>query len=301
MSSKTRSTLSKISARIMKLAVKGKDQISEYHKLVDEFIERGDFDNYTQTLYYYFSIDVTKYNGNILDIKNKTWPDILFQTNTPLQKKIKKIYDDRQVFQQGFDVYSDSVVTIGLTISQPLSSTFSVTSSTQSVTPSRTGNYIYFTTNDPEIYRMELFKCEWITTNGVEQPFAKTLQLFQRFKMFATQSAYLTEISIYHGRQYLVRTFSRNSNIQFTELNYKLSVTRNTLLGQIIEVDSYEQDPAYYYRDPVLAVGSGDRKTFLEVRKTGTSSIYVTYQNPLWNEQQNLLKRYEVAVDYLIS
>ncbi len=307
MSSDIRKKLEKLFNKIDKLAQKGKDKIYEYHQLVDEFIERGDFDNFTQTLYYYYDIDVSIYQGNIPDLKKKTWSEILFQTNTPFQKKLKRLYDSKVVYQQGFDVYSDAVVTLGFNISSPLSTTYSVTSSTQSITPYRVDDKIYFdvnhnfATSSIPVYTMELFKCEWLTIDGVEQPYPKTLELFQRFKVLATQSTYLTEMSIYHGRQYLVKTFARNSNMQFTELNYKLDVTRNSLLGQIIEIDSYTDDPAYYQKDKGLAKFQGLRKTYLEVTKTGTASVYVTYENPAFTEDQNLLKRYEAAITYLIS
>lgn len=301
MSLETRKKLEKIFKKVDTLAQKGKDKLYEYYQLVDEFIDRGDFDNFTQTLYYYYDIDVSIYNGDIPKLKMNSWSEILFQTKTPFQKKIKRLYDSKSVYQQGFDVYSDSVVTLGFSFSTPLSSTYSNTSSTQSVVPSRVGDKIYFTINDNNIYSMELFKCEWITLDGIIQPYPKTLELFQRFRILATQSVYLTEMSIFHGRQYLIKTFSRNSNLQFTQLNYRLDVSRNSLLGQILEVDRYTDDPAYYEKDKGLAKFQGLRKTYLEVTKTGTYSIYVTYDNSAFTEDQNLLKRYEVAITYLLS
>ncbi len=308
MSSAIRKKLLKIYTKIDKLAVKGKDQIYEYHKLIDEYIDRGDFDNFTQTLYYYYTIDVSKYNGNILDIKNKTWPDVLFETNSTFQKKLKKVYNDSKTYQQGYDVYSEDVNTLSFQVSSPLSVTYSITNSTQSLVPSRVGNQIFFTYNDPgfvsptySVYGMELYKCEWITVNGIEKPFNKTLELFQTFRILATQSTYLTEMSVSHGREYLVRIFSRNSNLQFTQLNYKLSVTKNTLLGQITEVDDYQQDVKYYNQNSNLAQYLGLKNIYLEVTKTGTASVYVTYTNPAYTPEQNLLKRYEVALTYLLS
>lgn len=301
MSSLYKKKLAIIHAKVDKLATKGKDQIWEYHKLIDEYINRGDYDNFTQSLYYFYGIDVAKYNGNITDIKNMTWSEILFQTRNSFQKKIRRIYESKEVFQQGYDIYSDSVVQLGLQISEPLSSTYSVTNSTQSVTPNRVGDYIYFTINDTNIYGMEVFKCEWILQDDILQPFLGTTQLFQKFKILATQSSYKTEISIYHGRQYLVRTFSRNNNFQYTLLNYKLDVSRNTVLGQLIEIESFTNDPAYFLQDKILASYQGFKKTYLEVIKTGTASIFVTYENPKLTEEQNLIKRYEAAITYLVS
>lgn len=300
MSSDIRKRLEKIYVKINKLAVKGKDRAVDYYALVDEFIDRGDFDDFTQTLYYYYEVDVTKYRDNIFDIKRRTWKDIQFQTTSNVQRKLKKLFDSNNLYQQGYDVYGDGINTISFNVSSPLSVTYSVTSSTQSISINRTGQQIYFTTNDSQIYSMELWKCQWSVINGLEQPVPKTLELFQRFNVYATQSTYLTELSVFHGRQYLIKTSARNTNIQFTSLNYKLDVDKNILLGQIKEVDVIIDDQRYLQKNNFISKYDGSLKTYLEVIK-GTFSIYVTYENPQLSEEQNLIKRYEAAISYLIS
>jgi hypothetical protein len=300
MSSDIRKKLEKYYNRIDKLAVKGKDKIFDYYNLVDEFIDKGEFDNFNQTLYYYYEINTSIYNGDLPKLKNKTWDLILFQTNSSFQKKLKSLYDSKSVYQQGFDIYSESVQTMGFQISEPLSVTYSVTTSTQSVTPFRYNDKIYFTISD-DIYHMELFKCEWILIDGIEQPYQKTLELFQRFRVSASYSTYLSEMSTTHGRQYLVRTYSRNQNVDFTRLNYKLDVSRNSLLGQIMEIDTFSPQSNYYFQNKGFANKMGLGKTLLDVTKTGTYSILIEDNNDSLSEEANLLNRYRIALDYLLS
>ena len=95
MSSDIRKKLEKYYYKIDKLAVKGKDKIFDYYKLIDEFIDKGEFDSFSQTLYYYYEIDTSIYNGDIPKLKTKTWDVILFQTNSSFQKKLKVLYDSK--------------------------------------------------------------------------------------------------------------------------------------------------------------------------------------------------------------
>jgi hypothetical protein len=213
---------------------------------------------------------------------------------------LKTLYDSKNVYQQGFDIYSDSVQTMGFQLSSPLSVTYSVTTSTQSVTPFRYNDNIYFTISD-DIYHMELFKCEWIVIDGIEQPFQKTLELFQRFRISASYSTYLSEMSTTHGRQYLVRTYSRNQNVDFTRLNYKLDVSRNSLLGQIMEIDTFSPQSNYYLQSKGFATKMGLGKTLIDVTKVGTYSVLIDTNNDSLSEEANLLNRYRIAIDYLLS
>jgi len=300
MSSDIRKKLEKYYYKIDKLAVKGKDKIFDYYKLIDEFIDKGEFDSFSQTLYYYYEIDTSIYNGDIPKLKTKTWDVILFQTNSSFQKKLKVLYDSKNVYQQGFDIYSDSVQTMGFQISLPLSVTYSVTTSTQSVTPFRYNDNIYFTVSN-DIYHMELFKCEWIVIDGIEQPYQKTLELFQRFRISASYSTYLSEMSTSHGRQYLMRTYSRNQNVDFTRLNYKLDVSRNSLLGQIMEIDTFSPQSNYYLQSKGFATKMGLGKTLIDVTKVGTYSVLIDTNDDSFSEEANLLNRYRIAIDYLLS
>jgi hypothetical protein len=99
--------IEKIYSQIDKLATKGKEYIYEYHKLIDDLITKGDYNYFEQTLYYKYNIDIVDY-PNVTDIKSKTWTPILFQTNAPVSKKIKKLFDKKGVYQMVFNIHRDS-------------------------------------------------------------------------------------------------------------------------------------------------------------------------------------------------
>ncbi len=88
--------------QIDKLAKKGKDQIYEYYKLIDEFINKEEYGYLEQTLYLYYKIEIINYTVD--DVKRKTWKEILFQTNSSFQTKLKKMYDSKKVYQTSFDI-----------------------------------------------------------------------------------------------------------------------------------------------------------------------------------------------------
>lgn len=98
--------IEKIYSQLDKLATKGREYIYEYHKYIDDLIEKGDYNYFELTLYYKYNIDITEF-ASIVDVKNKTWDGILFQTNLPVSKKIKKMFDKKGVYQMVFDILRD--------------------------------------------------------------------------------------------------------------------------------------------------------------------------------------------------
>jgi hypothetical protein len=117
-----KSKIEKIFNKIDKLATKGKDQIQEYYKLIDELVDKGEYSYLEQCLCIFYEIEASSFS-NVGDIKTKTWNDILFLTNTSFSKKLKKLYDSKNVYQTAFDIHSDSVSIVGLVVSSPLSIT----------------------------------------------------------------------------------------------------------------------------------------------------------------------------------
>jgi len=104
-----RKKMNKIYDKIDKLAVNGKEYIHEYHKYIDELIEKGDYNYLELTLFYFYFIDINapEYTS-ISDVKNKTWDKILFQTNSTMSKKIKKIFDNNGLYQIGYDIFKSN-------------------------------------------------------------------------------------------------------------------------------------------------------------------------------------------------
>jgi hypothetical protein len=253
--------IEKIFNKIDKLATKGKDQIQEYYKLIDELIDKGEYSYLEQCLSKFYEIEASSFS-NVVDIKTKTWNDILFLTNTSFSKKLKKLYDSKNVYQISFDIHSDSASIVGLTVSLPLSITYSTTSSTQSVIPSKNGNYVYLNTNDEGVYKLDIFRAEWDMVDGTYQPIPRSLTPLQTIEVFATQSLYQTEIPLSHGREYLVKSYSRKSLPNtFVRLNYKLTIIKDSLIGKIVEIDTFTQKGEYFLQNKEFAKVMGNRTT----------------------------------------
>jgi len=369
--------IEKIYSQIDKLATKGKEYIYEYYKLVDDLISKGEYNYYEMTLFYKYNISIID-NNNIKDTRAKTWNEILFQTNSSVSKKIKKILDSKSVYQMGFDIYSDTVSNISLSIGSPLSSTYSVTSSTQSVSISRLNNSVYLTTNDDNIYKIDIYYARWENNKPIETtvdflqsisirdsydwsflgstssslPFvtfysstrpnlltndyvkistdvSKYNGIFKvkritdsnywnvtinenftsnsssgTFSLYPTiTDSIQTEIPTTQGGSYIIRTYMRNSNtLSNYELNYKVNIEKSQLLGTIVEVDQFSVDSKYYLENKQFAKLMGTRVTYLEATYVGaTASVIVNATNTSLSEDNNLVNRYKLAVEYLLS
>jgi len=290
--------IEKIYSQIDKLATKGKDQIYEYHKLIDDLISKGDYNYLELTLFYEYKIDIKDYSS-ISDVKNITWEEILFQTNTSFSKKIKKVLDTKGVYQMGFDIYSDNINNINITVSYPLSSTYSNTSSTQSVSLTRNDNNIYISTNDNNVYNIDVYYSQW--ENNVTIP--TTIKILQNISATQSGNQYKTEIPTSQGGTYLIRTQMRSHNpITYRELNYRVQIDRSYKLGSIIEIDQFSENYNYYFQNKQFSKLIGTRVTYLEVTKLGaTSSVLVNIGSPQSKEEINLVDRYKAAIDYLLS
>jgi hypothetical protein len=290
--------IEKIYSQIDKLATKGKEYIYEYHKLIDDLIIKGDYNYFEQTLYYKYNIEVADYSS-VIDIKNKSWAPILFQTNVPMSKKIKKIFDKKGVYQMVFDIYNDSINNLNISVSSPLSSTYSTTSSTQVVSLTRNGNNIYVDTNDTNIYNIDIYYSQWEDNTPIDN----SIKLLQTISPTQSVVPYLTQLPTTQGGSYLIRTHMRSqTSIPYYELNYKVQIDRSYLLGQIIEIDKLSADAKYYLQNKQFAKIIGTRVTYLEVTKVGaTSSILVDNSTSGASEDANLLNRYKIAIDYLLS
>jgi hypothetical protein len=290
--------IEKIYSQIDKLATKGKDQIYEYHKLIDDLISKGDYNYLELTLFYEYKIDIKDYSS-ISDVKNITWEEILFQTNTSVSKKIKKVLDTKDVYQMGFDIYSDNINNINITVSYPLSPTYSNTSSTQSASLTRNGDNIYISTNDNNVYNIDVYYSQW--ENNV--PITNTIKILQNISATQSGNQHKTEIPTTQGGTYLIITQMRSqSSITYRELKYKVQIDRSYKLGSIIEIDQFSENYNYYFQNKQFSKLIGARVTYLEVTKLGaTSSIVVNIGSPQSKEEVNLVERYKAAIDYLLS
>lgn len=154
--------LAKIFNQVDKIATKGKDNFIEYYKYIDELVAKGDYATFEQALYYFYQIDITVYQY-LNDVKKKTWDEILFQTKSDFLKKLSKIYKDKNVYQVSYDIFTKNPNTVSITYSNPLSSTYSSTSFTQSFSLIRDGEVFKLNVTDTKVYNVIISEAVWAT------------------------------------------------------------------------------------------------------------------------------------------
>lgn len=104
----SRKKVDKIYSQIKRVAQKGKDYSLEYHRLIDEIVAKGDYAHLEMCLSDYYNIDPIKYK-TVYDIKTKTWKSILFETDATMIGKLKRLYKEKNVYQQGQEIRSDDI------------------------------------------------------------------------------------------------------------------------------------------------------------------------------------------------
>jgi hypothetical protein len=295
MSSLYRKKLQKIYNRIDAIAQKGRDNFIEYYKYIDELVQKGDYAAFEQCLFYYYQVDITDFS-TLEDVKRGTYDSVLFETTMPFLKKLKKIYDRKNVYQLSYDVFTTNPNVIQISLSEPYdidvnTGSYSISGLSASIEFYRSSDIINVEVLDSDIYALRIYKADW---NGITP---SNIELLQRITVSTQSATYSTQIPTTYGREYLIQTEQR-PNYKF--LGYNLTLTKNTNLGQIKEVDTYSPDVKYLVADNQFASIIGARVTYLEVTKGGSSST-ITTTNPNLSEEQNLLNRYSLAIDILNS
>lgn len=286
----SRKQIDSIFRKIDKIALKGKDSFLEYYTLVDDLSKSGDYDNLLQCLYTHYEIDINKL-PTVDSVKKNTWKKILLMTQSLMSKRIKKLYDSKQVYQTGYDIWSSDPNFISIDLSNPLTATYSAATASAGITITRSNNTLNLNITNNNIYDITLYKTTW--TDG--QP--SDLNKFQVITGI-TQSTYKLEIPTTQDTEWLISTKERPN---YKVLNYSLSVSTNKYLGQIIEDGIYTDETKYYIKNREYARITKTRKTFLEVIKVGaTQSVFITDDNLKLSEDNNLYNRYVKAVNLLL-
>lgn len=286
----SRKQIDSIFRKIDKIALKGKDSFLEYYTLVDDLSKSGDYDNLLQCLYTHYEIDINKL-PTVDSVKKNTWNKILLMTQSLMSKRIKKLYDSKQVYQTGYDIWSSDPNFISIDLSNPLTATYSAATASAGITITRSNNTLNLNITNNNIYDITLYKTTW--TDG--QP--SDLNKFQVITGI-TQSTYKLEIPTTQDTEWLISTKERPN---YKVLNYSLLVSTNKYLGQIIEDGIYTDETKYYIKNREYARITKTRKTFLEVIKVGaTQSVFITDDNLKLSEDNNLYNRYVKAVNLLL-
>jgi len=109
---------------------------------------------------------------------------------------------------------------------------------------------------------------------------------------------FVTNIPVTHGGDYKISTIENNGKKWY----YKLNLDSESFLGTIDELDTFNQGIEYLVQNKEFAKILGQRKVYLVVKRIGTTQSYgITYENPAFSPDQNLLRRYKLAVNYLVT
>ena len=261
MANNPRKKVTKIFEQIKKVAQKGKDNVLEYHKLIDNIVAKGDYAHLEMCLADHYKLNTAKYK-TVQDIKSKTWKNILFETDANFITGLKRIYNANNLYQQGQEIRSDDnnyvmVNTAGnsqgpypfiekkIAMSEAWNKKFERTTYNQVATSSQisitkdtsTGtqsNGIQISILDEMIYQIDVTKVIWATYSItgtqssyiIESPYE--LNMLNTIKATGTQSYldknafYRTNIPMTHGADYLVTTYRRgNPGWLSKELTYE--------------------------------------------------------------------------------
>lgn len=302
MSSDIRKKLEKIYTKIDKIAVYGKEKTQDYYLLVDDFVNKGEYQNFELCLLQYYFIDISGINS-IDTVKKKTWPDIMMQTKASFLKRLSKLYKTKNVYQQGFDIFSIEPKYLNINLSSPLSSTYSVIGLTPSIGIIRDGDLIKLNINNDSIGRVNIYKASWGVIDNVNVPV--NTEEFQNINVIPGIHTYDTEIVTSYNQNFLIKTEERYvpgvTLSVFREFNYKLELVRNPFLGQIHEIESIDTTD-FYSKNTKFFRLKKDIKTSLKIDKVGSiESIIVSDENPDLNYDSNLILKYSQAIDILLS
>ena len=311
----TRKAIDSIYKKLDKIALKGKDNYLEYSNYFKELSTNGNYDNLLQCLYIYYLVDIDKPIININNFRKDAWKSVLFKTDSSINKRIKKLYDSKKLYQTGFDIWSSDPNSLTLVLSNPLSTTFSTTNLSKGISfnhvNTATQSYININILNDRIYKLDIQKTIW-GTSGLPPSKTSNLQSLigtTQSGGFLPYSSYKTEIATDHSAQFLVTTYERarydllgNKTGEYRILNYKLELSKDNFLGQIIEEGIFTDEYKYLLKNREYARITKTRKTFLEVTKVGSAHSVIIDQDDLkLSEDNNLYNRYVIAINLLLS
>ena len=315
----TKKAIDSIHTRLDKIALKGKDNYLEYSNYFKELSANGNYDNLLQCLYVYYLVDIEKPIISINNFRKDTWKSILFKTDSNLNKKIKKLYDNKKVYQTGFDIWSSDPNLLSIVLSNPLSPTFSTTGLSKGISfnhvNTATQSYINMNILNNRIYKLDIQRAIWGTSSVTNTYLPSQINTLQSL-IGATQSggflpysSYRTEISQDHSAQFLITTHERarydelgHKTGEYRILNYKLELSKDNYLGQIFEKGIFTDEYRYLIKNKEYARITKTRKTFLEVMKVGAvHSIIIDQDDLRLSEDNNLYNRYVIAINLLLS
>ena len=224
--------LKKIRLSLEKYALKGKDNYIEFHKYVDDLVLKGDYNAFIEVLNTYYNFTTT--TRSVDELKKLAWKEVCFQTNAPFLKKLKRIYDDKKVYQNSFDIYSTNLDNINLYVSNGLSHTFSTTTATPSFILNKEDNgSVSLVTIRDNLYSFKLYTSNWVPDDGKLIPTREV----EYMSVLVTQSETKTEITLDSVRQWWIYTEERQNLLK--GLTYSNTMSSSTSVSNF----SWSTDP----------------------------------------------------------
>ncbi len=248
-----RKKVTKILGQINKVAQKGKDNILEYQRLIDQIVEKGDYSHLEICLSDHYNLDVSKYKS-ISELKTKTWKHILFETDANFITGLKKLYKTNSIYQQGHEIRSDKNDFILLNVTGGLEhqpfieekvsvkekwniverskytqiATHSQISITKDNSTGTQSNGIQIRVIDPMVYQIDISKVIWATYSVIgtqsnqiiNSPYevnrVTTIQAPGTQSYLDPNVVYRTNIPMTHGGDYLVTVSRRGTTGWFS-------------------------------------------------------------------------------------
>jgi hypothetical protein len=102
-----RKKIDKLYKKVDELATGGYSNIYEYYKFINDIIDRGDYSYFKVMMNLKYKIDFSLYE-TVESGREISWKEVMFQTRTSYDKKIKKLFERKNVYMVGLSLYDAS-------------------------------------------------------------------------------------------------------------------------------------------------------------------------------------------------
>lgn len=303
--------LEKIFNKIGQIASKGRDNRIEYFQYIDELITKGDYVAFQDTLYIFHQMDISNIS-DVNEVKGRTWNEICFQTKSTFLTKLSRMYKQKKVYQQSYNIYSETSNNIFLSLSGKLSTTFSVIGLTPSIILEKSGDSINLQVYDNDITSIQIQKANW-TIDDTGKEIATDIRHFEDFQVSYFANSFTTfnpsqliigdifTMSLTTTKQFIPGqiisvTFSGNSMIgnieSYDRLTGDTTVTILSTTGSstyslwFVNYESGPKNPTYSTNIPTTHGGS---YLITTAEKNNTTFEYAKFNYKFTIEQNSLL------------
>jgi hypothetical protein len=161
------------------------------------------------------------------------------------------------------------------------------------VSLTNTGDTLTLNLIDANIYSAKVYQANWATYSSTPNTLG-TLASYTD-----PDNSEDSQIPTKQGGTYMIEVEKRNPYGKFL---YRVQISRDDLLGTIVEEENIEfNDPNYYNYSKAVREALGMKRTYLLVDRVDGAKAVFTNNDQSLSEEENLLRRYSLAIDYLKS